>query len=288
MRYSGILCLLPASLFLGSLLYGQLKTPAESPDRPVITITGLCSNPGPSASSRQCRIQIKQSQFDQLISAIDPGMSRHARVEFATDYADDLVMAHRAEELGLDREPGFQQQMQLARIQILSRALKKRVRQTAAQISEQDIERYYAANWSRFDKADVDRIIIPHGHATPGEADDLRSRAVAGADFIELQTIAYRDAGIQAPVSTTRLWLRRISLPSAESSVFDMKPGEISPVFADSNGYSIYRLISTERIPLDQARNEILETLRTERIHEEMDKITDSVKTSLDPGYFAH
>jgi parvulin-like peptidyl-prolyl isomerase len=46
-------------------------------------------------------------------------------------------------------------------------------------------------------------------------------------------------------------------LPASQVSVMDLKPGEVSAVLSDPNGYYIYKLRSKDMLSLNQARDEI-------------------------------
>jgi hypothetical protein len=281
-----------------------------APDKPVITISGLCDNPADKVAAPGCKTVITQGQFEGVIDALQPGMRVHARREFALHYAEVLVMAREAEKMGLDQGPSFEEQMKLARIQILSQALRKAVQAKVAQIPNRDVEDFYRSNAARFEKAELDRIYIPKTRQTAAacdnkltdderkgcsqesdqtmkmEADRLRERAIAGEEFAVLQTDAYHTAGIKSPTPGTNMWVRRISLPPDQISVMDLAPGEISPVFADSNGYFLYRVKAKAMISLDQANDEIKEALRTQRAQDEMRNILDATPSTIDESYF--
>jgi hypothetical protein len=280
--------------------------------KPVITIAGLCENPADQISAPDCKTVVTESQFKEVIDTLDPRMSRHDRREFALHYADTLVLAAKAEEMGLDKTADFDEQMKLARIQILSKALNRALREKVSQISDSDIEAFYQKNLPRFEKAELDRIYVPRvqpGSSVSGsglsdadreaqtratdlvrkaEADRLRERAVAGEDFAQLQAAAYRDEGIKSAAPDTTVAVRRISLPPDQASVLDLKPGELSPVLEDSNGFYIYRLEHKEMLSLDQSRNEIVEALRTQRMQDAIQNALEGVKTSLAEDYFVH
>ena len=67
----------------------------------------------------------------------------------------------------------------------------------------------------------------------------------------------------------------------------DLKPGEVSSVLEDPNGYSIYKAKTKDTLSLDQAREEIIATLRTQRMQDEMRHIQDSATPVLDESYFS-
>lgn len=327
-------------LLLGSLSWGQAGSTGSAPSRqelaqnatapvastanaprnsdpldalrnkPLITIEGVCNHPATTAASSTCTTVITRAEFEKIVKALQPGMSNRGRREFAEIYADALVMASKAEQMGLDKGSNYQEQMELARIQILSQALKKTILEKASQISDTNIEQYYHDNAARFEKAEVERIYIPkntaslqpsaeditpsHGQKQPEEAqdtkreaDDLRVRAMAGEDFVILQADAYKRAGIKTATPVTTMSIRRISLPPGQSSVMDLKPGDVSPVVADSNGYFIYKLKSKNVLSLEEARSEIIETLRSQRIQSETHNVLSTATTIVDESYFA-
>jgi parvulin-like peptidyl-prolyl isomerase len=80
--------------------------------------------------------------------------------------------------------------------------------------------------------------------------------------------------------------MRRSMLPPDQAAVMDQKPGEISPLITDQNGYFIYKLKSEETIPLEQAKDEIRGTLRSQRFQDSMKAIQDSATPTLDDQYF--
>jgi hypothetical protein len=291
---------------------GQAVTSIAALDKPIITIVGLCDSPSAdNGDPADCKTVITKAQFEKLIDAVQPGMPARARREFALSYADALVMTRKAEQMGLDKEANYEEQMRLARVQILSRDLKKAIQDRVSQIPDRDIEHYYRSNTARFEKAVMDRIYIPKtqqpgsasdkklndadrqkrlhesGQRMKEEADNLRERAVAGEEFTKLQADAYQVAGIKSAAPDTSIGIRRTSLPPNQASVMDLKPGEVSSVLEDPNGYVIYRVKTKETLPLDQAREEIKATLRSQRMQDEMRDIQDSATAALDESYFS-
>jgi parvulin-like peptidyl-prolyl isomerase len=119
------------------------------------------------------------------------------------------------------------------------------------------------------------------------EAEKLRARAAAGGDFTKLQEEASQVAGLKSSVPNTSMGkMRRNMLPASQASVMELKPGEVSAVISDPGGYFIYKLVSRETIPLDQAREEIKGTLRSQRLQDEMKAVQESATPTLDEAYF--
>ncbi len=243
-----------------------------------------------------------------MVSAVQPNMSARARREFATRYASALVMAKRAEQVGLDKGASFEEQMKVARIQILSQELSRAIQIEASQISDKEIIDYYHDNSPSFEQAEIDRVYIPRTQvpaSTPNRtlseeqkqsqpseqfmkevADQLHTRAIAGEDFNKLQADAYRIAGINASASSSMGKIRRISLPPNQAWVMDLNPGEVSSVIPGPNAYFIYKIRTKEMVPLDQAREEIKEVLRSRRIQDETRLIEESATSTFNEVYF--
>jgi len=284
-----------------------------APNTPVITISGLCDTESrPESAPSDCKTVITRAQFEKVIAAIEPDMPPRARREFAERYANALVMSKKAEHMGLDKGPNYEEQMKVARIEVLSQDLKRVIQQKMVEVSEKDIEDYYHANIAKFEKAEVDRIYIPKPHQLPmspdkklsddnsqprsqsseqmmkEEADNLHTRAVAGEEFAKLQADAYQMAGIKSAASNTTISIRRISLPPNQAPIMDLRSGEVSPVFADPNEYVIYKIRSKDTLPLDQAREEIKATLTSQRMQDEMRRIQDAAVPVFDESYFSH
>jgi hypothetical protein len=281
------------------------------PDAPVITINGLCQNPpADAASDPNCKTVITRAEFEKLLDAVQPNLPPRVRRQFAMRYAGALAMAQKAHEMGLDQGPKFEDRMQLARIQILSQAVNQAVQEKAGQISDKDIEDYYHSNSAAYEEVDLQRIFVPHSQQLPvskvklsaaaekqrqkdaeevmkKEADKLRARAVAGENFAKLQDEAYQLAGIKAKAPSTKMGKeRRSGLPPAQASVMDLKTGEISAVFSDQSGYFIYKVGAKDIEPLDQVKDEIRGTLRTQRVQEQTQALQKSGTPTLDEAYF--
>ena len=117
-------------------------------------------------------------------------------------------------------------------------------------------------------------------------ADALHAQAVAGQDFEELQKQATKLAGLQAGPSADLGKLTVNQLPPAHLIVTSMKPGEVSQVFVDPNGYYIYKLVSKSTKPLDQVRADIRTNLAQRRFADAMHSVEESAKTVLNETYF--
>ena len=295
--------------------------PASSADVPadssVITIEGVCdktdtvqgskSDIGPQgdASSRvkgaECKTIVTKAQYEKLVNALNPKMPGMLKRQLATSYPRLLLFAQEARELHLDQDPVFAERMRFASIQLLAQSLNGYFEQEANKISDSDVQLYYQQNAIKFEKAELLRILVPKQspesstsnagdqshNATLEYAQKLQTRAAAGEDFQVLQKEAFEAAHISSGtpnVSTGKVVANR--LPLTHQIVFEMKPGQVSQVIADTSGYYIYKMVRTEMTPLSQASKEIRKTIAAQRVQDSAAALTNSLKFELYPSYF--
>ena len=119
-------------------------------------------------------------------------------------------------------------------------------------------------------------------------ADSLRTRAVAGEDFEKLQKEAFDAAGVKGtPPSTSIGKLTPNEVPVNHRAVLDLKPGAVSDIITEPNGYYIYKVVAKATKPLEQAKDQIRATLAQQRMQDAVQKIQDEAKTELNETYFA-
>ena len=272
-------------------------------DAPVLTVKGLCTTTGAERTQSVCQTVVTRAQFEKLFDALRPGMDVESKRHLAKAYPQFLVLAHEAEQRGLDKQPRFEERLDFARLQILSQELMRQVQEEAAQVPAGDVEAYYRKNIAEFELASFERIVIPNRTQLPQpgaaegnaaedvmtkEAELLRIRATAGEDFSKLQIQAYAAAGVSgnnAPNPKMEK-IRRRSLPPAHASVFDSKPNEVSPVISDATGHYIYKLEWKGTESLDAAKNEISNTLRGQRVRKMMESLEQPYTIEVNETYF--
>jgi len=284
---------------------------AVSPDTPVITINGVCEKNEPA--STDCKTVVTREQFEKITMSVQPNMSKPQQKQFAGRLVNVLLLANKAHEMGLDKGPDFDEQMYLARLQVVARLAGEQMQKDAAKVSDNEIDDYYHAHSGDFRTISYDRIYVPKqktvdtANQKPNdpdaqkkreaseaemkdEADKLRTRAADGEDFAKLQQEAYDFAGMKLKASNTHVdKVKKNALPPTDASIFDLKKGDISQVFNDPQGYMIYKVEDYEDQPLTDAREEVSRTLRTEKIKTASEALqkTAQTDTTYNDAYFA-
>jgi len=330
MMRGGVVCLL-----LGALAGGQaVKSPQDAitqstvpangaaqtsrgeaenvaPDAAVITINGLCDHP-PTDKTRPsgCKVVFTRAQFEAFAGFVQPNLPPVRRKQLAANYAETLILAEQAREMGLDKGPRFEELLKVQRLNLLRELLSQALEEKAGQISDRDIVDYYQQNIGAYEEVQFERLYIPLSQvldppkerltavemqkrqqdseaAMKKEADELHVRAVAGEDFSELQGEAYKAAQIITAFPPSKMeTYRRLDLSPAQISVFNLKSGEISPVIKDANGYFIYKAGEKSMVTLEKARDQITSTLRAQRLRQYMLAAQQSATTILNEDYF--
>jgi hypothetical protein len=330
MKISKLTCMALVYVALGSLASAQAVKPPAPPEKPsakvsgtstpdatqvpltaaVITIPGTCDKPEPNKTKTpDCKTVITRAEFEQLLNAVAPGAPPASRRQLASRYANGLVMAHQAHEMGLDQGPRYDELIKISRIQVLSQELVKHLQEKSAAISDKEVEDYYQSNLPTYQEADVLRLYVPRTKqpdpkeklsdeeakkreeefqdAMKKEAESLRARAAAGEDFDALQKEASAKAGFPAGTANTKLGkVRRTTLPPEQSSVMDLKAGQVSEVFSTPGGYFVYKVVETNTLPIEKVREEIRGTLRSQRMKDSMAAIQQASTPQLNDQYF--
>ena len=284
---------------------------AVPPDAAVLTIKGLCPESAKLGdSAADCKRVITRAEFEKVARAIQPSLTPVVKRQLLGLYPRLLIMTHEAEARGLDKEEYFQQMLAYARMQILTQQLTHQVQEEAARVPEPAIADFYQKHPENFTQYSLERVFIPRAKQEPPPASKLseaaekereknaelemtnlaevlRTRAAKGESFETLQKEAYQAAGLKSnPPNASMGKIRRTGLPPGHDAVFNLKVGEVSSVFSDSGGHTIYKVDAITMETQSEAKDEIHNLLQSQRMRESMEKITGPFSTELNDAYF--
>jgi len=277
------------------------RKPVSVPaNTPIVSLNGVCDRSSGTAS-KTCKTVITRGQLDSMIDATSPDATPVARRQFAVKYARMLAASAAAERQHLDKDPAvakaIEAQMKVARKQVLAAALYRKLSEQAANVPASETQRYYAEHQADFEQAELQRVSIPKSAITEAgqsldadkvksKADEIRTRALAGGDFQQLQQDAYKDLNINASLPPTKLnMVRPRDLTQDERKVFDLKPGEVSEVVELPTEFVILKLESKKTLPVSLVQNEINPILQTEHIRKELQDHAKVIKADFDLRY---
>lgn len=286
--------------------HGQALEPppslAEVPaDTPVVTLEGVCDSAS-TAGSKSCKTVITRAEMERIVSMLAAGAPQASREQIAINYVRMLAASQVAEKHKLEDDPAVasevQEQMKLARMQVLTKAMNRHMEAEAENPPMPGIQQYYSENQTLFEQGEVWRLSLPKSTRIPNsepinpatlkaEAESLRSRVVTGYDFEQLEQLAYKDLGIMGvPPPTKMTMVRRRDLPSDQAIVFDLQPGDVSQVIDSYADLVILKLVSKQTAPLDSVLPEIKSELKGARLQQEIQEASKSIAGEFNLKYF--
>jgi parvulin-like peptidyl-prolyl isomerase len=305
----------------------SVRVSSMGPDESVITMEGMCddipwsiakpvgkskatdSRSSGSATSQGrdagCKTVISRAAFEKLAGEVAPGQPPQANLQFAHLYSEQLIFAHRAHELGLDKGAGFAEIMKFTNLQLLSRTMSNYLQGQAENMPEGEFEKYYKEHPKEFEQVELLQLTVPKRKeqssesessapaarvdtvaeeaAMKAEAEKLRREAVAGGDFEKLEVEAYTVAGNPdfgpdpAVGKVTRATARQF-----QGLIFDeLQPGQVSEVVPYQDFWLIFKVVSKEIMPRDEAK-----MFTGPWTKEAADSLKNSVKSEFNDAYF--
>ena len=268
---------------------------------PVITLKGACPAKN-GVVPKGCTSSLTRQQFEELTGALQPAdkgpVPADVRRRFATQYAKLLTLSDAARELGLENDPKVQQIFIFARNQILAEALNQHFVSEYSHPTDQQIQTYYDQNKKKYLEATLQRIIIPMQQVTADKpkpdqdaqkalAEKIRTRWVAGEDPTKLEKEAMDSSEVKTTAPDVNVGARRPgSLPEAHEAVFDLKAGDVSPVYADPAAFYIYKVVSLRQVPLSEVKTTISQALQRQLYSDKIAEIQNTVTPVLNDAYF--
>lgn len=276
------------------------------------------------APAADCKTVITRAEFEKLASGVAPNMTPQLKKQLASVLPRFIALSEAAKKEGLDKTPQYEEMMKFAKMQLLTNVLQRHVQEEAAKVPQAEIEEYYNSHPEMYEEASLERLYIPRTKQAEAElkdeeeqpqklsdeqrkvkedaekaetekneqemtklAEDLRTRAASGEDFLKLQKEAFEAAGMKIESPTVALpKVRRTGLPAAHAAIFDLKVGEVSQVINDNGGHYIYKVTTKDKLTLDQAKDEIHNKLQNDRSREMMEKLNSSYKVETNEAYF--
>ncbi|RMG56298.1 MAG: hypothetical protein D6723_00635 [Acidobacteria bacterium] len=186
------------------------------------------------------------------------------------------ILAARARQEGLDRDPGVALQLRYFPQDILREAFIREL-QKHTWVSEAEINTFYRRHLEEFTEVHVRHILFStrpsqDGHATPPDREAVRRRALevlhrarAGEDFAALARQYSDDAGTREQGGDVGYLKHEQMTPQYEEVAFKLKPGEISDLVETPFGFYIIKVEDRRTMPLDRSLRGVIENRLRQR-----------------------
>jgi hypothetical protein len=294
----------------------------EEPNAPVVTIQGLCEDmPAMSAASakpmvkasakssgrpaaktalksKDCKTVITKAEMDALLDLMLPGASPETRRGFALNYIRILAASGVAQEKLLDHDPTVTKELavrtEFTRKQVMASSLYRRIETLAQDVQDSEIQSYYNQEAGNLIEAEVQRLSLSKlgARGTPVDVaalkikvEEYHARAAKGEDLDQLaKEFQTANPGSAVPSAKTAT-VRRNSLLPEEAIVFNLKPGEITPIVDARGAFEILKLVAVKPIPLDSVRADIKTALANGHLQLLMKDATKGVTAKFNLTY---
>ncbi|MBS1853990.1 MAG: peptidylprolyl isomerase [Acidobacteria bacterium] len=241
--------------------------------------------------------------FYGILSAAQQQAVLRSPGEFVRQWGVMRRLAQIAVERKLDQESPYKQALEQARMNVLYQAT---INDTLNSITIEpaDIEKYYAANQSKYTQVKVKAIYIAYGDSGSSSAakgkkalTDAEAKAKAekllgelrgGADFVKLAKENSDDETSREKDGDFATLHFTDNIPDAfRSAIFKLKKGEITEPLKQPNGYYLFRADEVTVKPLAAVRDEIYNELKNERFNEWMTKLNRETVVQVNPKFTA-
>jgi len=282
-------------------------SPSGAPKAPTHTAAGAktgaasahaASAASSSSSSSDCKTQITRAEFEKLMKTVAPGAPAQARRQVASRYVQFLTAANEGVKLGVDKEPEFNEQLALMRLQLLGNDAVRKLQAQAANVNESEMKAYYDQNPSAFEEVTLTRVLIPRVPPDPKStdpapdgkaiADNARQQLMIGGDPEKIEKGIYDQLKNTTTPPSTKFGARRHgSMPAPqEQKIFAMKDGEITEVMTDPSGLVIYRVDEKKQLAFEDVKEDVKQRIARQRMADVNEKITNASKADFNDAYF--
>jgi peptidyl-prolyl cis-trans isomerase C len=206
------------------------------------------------------------------------------RREFVRRWVDTEVLRQEAIRRGFKSDPYVEARLKELEQQFLADYLVYAELRKRTEVSEEEVERYYAAHEREYlNEYRVSQILV----GTPEDA----ARVVELLKTRSWDWVANRysiDAGAKRGGDLGYLTKGNM-IPELETIVFDMKPNDVSGIVKSDFGYHVFKLDDVREalvpVGLDDVREQIMNTLMLEKRKEAYRELLDSLKAKADVRY---
>jgi peptidyl-prolyl cis-trans isomerase C len=206
------------------------------------------------------------------------------RREFVRRWVDTEVLRQEAIRRGLKNDPYVDARLKELEQQFLADYLVFIELRKRTEVSEQEIEAYYAAHEREYqNEYRVSQIVV----GTPEEAGQvvelLKTRSWAWVANRYSNDASAKRGGDLGYLTKGNM------IPELEAIVFDMKPGDVSGIVKTDFGYHLFRLEDVREasvaLGIDDVREQIMNTLMLEKRKRAYREFLDSLKAKADIRY---
>lgn len=250
--------------------------------------------------------KLTAGELQALLRGASPQVQQNFRAnpkQFLTELARMRLLVAEAEKEKLAEQSPCREQLEWARSDALSQALLNDYNRRNLVTPEEE-KKYYEAHRDNYQEAKVKVIYIafaadPKAAQASGrklfteqearaQIESLRRQALEGADFAALARKHSHDETSAAKDGDLGVIRPSDQIPDAiKAAIFSLKPGQVSEVVAQPNGFYLFRLEEMKNKTLDEVRQQVNQEAQSEKFREWFDSIRKSIAVTYEnEAYF--
>lgn len=228
--------------------------------------------------------RITLSELNRIIGYYTPEQQQaiksnpENKVKLLQKLIQEKVLAADAKRLGIDKDPGIREQLEiLTNNQLASELLKREVADKIS-VSDEEARIYYQLHKDDYkvpETVRVRHILVKAGKGANEEtqkaafekAESLLKRIRAGEDFGKVAEEASDDTGSKGKGGDLGFFPKGRLIPEFEKAAFALKPGEVSDIVETKYGYHIIKCEEKRPagvLPFEDAKKGIIERILRE------------------------
>jgi peptidyl-prolyl cis-trans isomerase C len=241
-----------------------------------------------------------------LLRGASPQIQQNLRAnpkQFLVELARMNALVEYAEKEQLPEKSPYREQLDWVRSDLLSQAILNDFNLRNPATAEEE-KQYYDSRRDDFTEARVKVIYISFAAEAKARSSEgrkyrseqearaavelLRKQILDGADFIELVKKQSEDAASRAKDGDLGVIRRKDQIPEAiKEAIFSLKPGQVSQVVRQPNGFYLFRVEEIRTKTLDEVRDEVNREVQSAKFQGWFDGIRKSVAVTYEnEGYF--
>jgi len=230
--------------------------------------------------------KITMEEFNRELDKIPMNMKMAVATESGKkSFLDNLIiktlLLREASKNKIEDEKEFQSRLLDIKTQLLIESLLKKKITSDAQLSDEDIKKYYETNKDKFKKGreiNTRHILLK----TEEEAKQIKDKIQNGEDFIELAKKYSIEPNAKATGGEIGFHPQGALLPEYEEAAFKLtKVGQVSSIVKSQYGYHIIRLEGTKPpsfVAFDEVKDFIKQQMLQEKQKEFVGKYIEELK----------
>lgn len=245
------------------------------------------------------------TDFDRIMEIFTPQQrmffSGAGKRNFADQFTQLIIYSEEARRQKLDNDPVVKQRLDIVADQTLAQALTQKINENL-KITDEDVQKYYNEHSANYDEIKASHILIrTKGSAGPlpqgkkelteeeakAKAEEVYKQVIApGADFAAIAKEESYDQGSATQGGELGWFPRGRMVPAFDTAAFAMNVGEISQPVKSPFGYHIIKILEKKKRNWQEAKSEIANALRPEKINEAMEALRKATKVEVNDQFF--